>query len=171
MKKIDIDKAERRVGSSYPAPFHESDMNKFRRRLARAAGLTEFGINLLTLRPGAWSSQRHWHSHNDEFVFVVSGEVVLVTDASEEVLRAGDCAGFKAGDPDGHHLNNRSHEDAVVLEIGTDHGYARHLRRLDAQGRDGISAEDLNDRRSCTSGSAMSDGLSGKVGRSFRFGR
>jgi uncharacterized cupin superfamily protein len=121
MKKIDIDKAEVRVGSRYPAPFHENGMNKFRRRLAHAAGLTQFGINLLTLRPGAWSSQRHCHSHNDEFVFVVSGEVVLMTDAGEEVLRAGDCAGFKAGDPDGHHLINRSDRGAVVLEIGIDH--------------------------------------------------
>ena len=121
MKKIDIDKAEVRAGSRYPAPFHENGMNKFRRRLAHAAGLTQFGINLLTLRPGAWSSQRHWHSHNDEFVFVVSGEVVLMTDAGEEMLRAGDCAGFKAGDADGHHLINRSDRDAVVLEIGSDH--------------------------------------------------
>ena len=121
MKKIDIEQAEPRVGSRYPAPFHETGMDKFRRRLGRAAGLTQFGVNLLTLRPGVWSSQRHWHSHDEEFVFVVEGEVVLVTDAGEEVLKAGDCAGFKAGDPDGHHIINRSDRDAVVLEVGTDH--------------------------------------------------
>jgi uncharacterized cupin superfamily protein len=121
VKKIDIKAAESRTGSRYPAPFHETGMDKVRIRLGLAAGLTQFGVNLATIRPGVWSSQRHWHSRNDEFVFVVSGELVLVTDAGEEVLRSGDCAGFKAGDPDGHHLINRTDRDAVVLEIGTDH--------------------------------------------------
>ncbi len=121
MKKIDLARAEQRSGSRYPAPFHETGIDKVRRRLGRAAGLTQFGVNLLTLPPGVWSSQRHWHSNDEEFVFVVEGEVVLVTDAGEEVLRAGDSAGFRAGDPDGHHLINRSDRNAVVLEIGTDH--------------------------------------------------
>lgn len=121
MGKIDIEGAEIRRGSRYPAPFHETGMNKVRRRLAHAAGLTQFGANLLTLQPGVWSSQRHWHTHDDEFVFVVSGEVTLITDEGEQVLKAGDCAGFKAGDPNGHHLVNRSDAVAVVLEVGTDH--------------------------------------------------
>ncbi len=121
MKKIDQDAAETRRGSRYPAPFRESGMNKVRKRLGHAAGLTQFGINRLTLQPGAWSSQRHWHTRDEEFIMVLAGEVTLVTDAGEEVLRAGDCAGFKAGDPDGHHLINRSDHDAVVLEVGTDH--------------------------------------------------
>ncbi len=121
MKKIDIDKAEIRRGSRYPAPFHETGMDKVRSRLGHAAGLSQFGVNLLTLNPGVWSSQRHWHTRDEEFVFVVEGEVVLITDAGEEVLRAGDCAGFKAGDPDGHHIINRSDRPARVLEIGTDH--------------------------------------------------
>ena len=76
-------------------------------------------MNLLRLPPGAWSSQRHWHAKEDEFVYVLSGEVVLVSDAGDEVLRAGDCAGFKAGDPDGHCLQNRGTVDATVLEIGS----------------------------------------------------
>ena len=76
-------------------------------------------MNLLRLPPGAWSSQRHWHSAEDEFVYVLEGEVVLATGAGEEILRAGDSAGFKAGVPDGHHLQNRSERDAVVLEIGS----------------------------------------------------
>src|SRR5690606_22563863 len=84
-----------------------------------AAGLTQFGVNLCTLPPGAWSSQRHWHTHSDELIQVVSGEVTLVTDAGEEVLRAGDFAGFKAGDRDGHCFQNRSDHDVVLLEIGT----------------------------------------------------
>lgn len=121
MKKVDIERAEARTGSRYPAPYHLPGTNKVRRRLAHAAGITQFGVNLTTLQPGAWSAQRHWHTHDDELVFVVSGEVVLITDAGEEVLRAGDCAGFRAGVPDGHHLINRSNAPAVVLEIGTDH--------------------------------------------------
>jgi uncharacterized cupin superfamily protein len=84
-----------------------------------AAGLSDFGVNLLRLPPGAWSSQRHWHCAEDEFVYVLDGEVVLVTDSGEEILRAGDCAGFKAGIKDGHHLQNRYSRQAVVLEIGS----------------------------------------------------
>ena len=90
-----------------------------RQALGDAAGLTDFGVNLLQLPPGAWSSQRHWHSQEDEFTWVLAGEVVLITDAGEEVLRAGDCAGFKAGIADGHHLQNRSNAPATVLEIGS----------------------------------------------------
>jgi len=87
--------------------------------LGAAAGLTDFGVNLMRLSPGAWSSQRHWHMVEDEFVFVVAGEVVLVTDSGEETLHAGDSAGFKAGVKDGHHLQNRSQQDAVILEVGS----------------------------------------------------
>jgi uncharacterized cupin superfamily protein len=107
------------VGSKYPQPFDAPCRARERRRLGEAAGLTQFGVNLMRLPPGAWSSQRHWHAREDEFVYVLSGEVWLVTDAGEELLRAGDCAGFKAGVRDGHHLQNRSATDAVLLEIGT----------------------------------------------------
>jgi uncharacterized cupin superfamily protein len=82
-----------------------------------AAGLTQVGVNLLRLQPGAWSSQRHWHTEEDEFGYVLEGEVTLVTDEGEEVLVARDCAGFKAGDPNGHHLQNRTRREAVVLEV------------------------------------------------------
>src|SRR5438270_13191025 len=119
MPKIDIENATVSAGSRYPAPFDEPCRDKRRWRLGDVAGLTQFGVNLLRLAPGAWSSQRHWHMTEDEFLWVVEGEVVLVTDAGEEVLRAGDCAGFKAGVPDGHHLQNRSGAEAVVLEVGT----------------------------------------------------
>ena len=104
MKTIDIALAPTRAGSRYPPPYDAPCRERFRWRLGEAAGLSQFGVNLQRLPPGQWSSQRHWHSHEDEFVWVVEGEVVLVTGAGEEVLRAGDCAGFKAGDPDGHHL-------------------------------------------------------------------
>ncbi len=120
MKKIDPAASPTMVGSSYPPPYGEPCAARRRQRLGLAAGLTEFGVNRLTLPPGAWSSQRHWHSHEDEFICVLSGEVSLITDAGEEILRPGDCAAFKAGDPDGHHLVNRGPAEAVVLEVGSD---------------------------------------------------
>jgi len=119
MKKIAIETAPTRVGSGYPAPYDEPCRGRRRWRLGDAAGVTQFGVNLLRLPAGQWSSQRHWHSTEDEFVYILEGEVVLVTDAGEERLRAGDCAGFKAGDADGHHLQNRGAKEAVVLEIGS----------------------------------------------------
>ena len=107
------------VGTLYPTPFDVPCRARQRRKLGDAAGLTQFGINLLTLPAGAWSSQRHWHSASDEFIYVLSGEITLVTDAGEELLRGGDAAGFKAGDRNGHCLQNRSSADVQVLEIGT----------------------------------------------------
>jgi uncharacterized cupin superfamily protein len=119
MKKIDIENAPTRIGSMYPEPFDVPCRQRIRRRLGAAANLTGFGVNLCRLPPGTWSSQRHWHNREDEFIYVLEGEVVLVTDAGEEVLRPGDCAGFKAGEADGHHLQNRSDREAVILEVGT----------------------------------------------------
>lgn len=118
-KRIDVAQVPIRTGSNYPAPFDEPCRTRERRRLGDAAGLTQFGVNLLVLPPGAWSSQRHWHSVGDEFVYVLAGEVVLVTDAGEEMLRAGDAAGFKGGDANGHQLQNRSQAEARVIEVGT----------------------------------------------------
>ena len=119
MKKIDLDSAPTRHGAGYPAPLNQPCLPRRRWRLGNAAGLTQFGVNLLRLPAGAWSSQRHWHLTEDEFVYVLEGEVVLVTDAGEETLVAGDCAGFKAGMQDGHHLQNRSDQEAVLLEVGS----------------------------------------------------
>jgi uncharacterized cupin superfamily protein len=118
-RKIGIHPAPGVPGSDYPSPFDEPCRERIRRRLGDLAGLTQFGVNLLVLPAGTWSSQRHWHTLEDEFVYVLEGEVVLVTDAGEELLRAGDSAGFPAGVPDGHHLQNRSRHAATVLEIGT----------------------------------------------------
>lgn len=119
MKKIDREKCEQRKGASYPAPFDEPCRERVRIRLGKSAGLTQFGVNELHLPPGAWSSQRHFHLTQDEFIYVLRGEVVLVTNAGEEVLRAGDSAAFKAGDADGHCLQNRSNAEVVVLEAGS----------------------------------------------------
>ena len=119
MPKIDIQSVPERKGSGYPAPFHLPAGERVRQRLGDAGGLTQFGVNLLRLPPGAWSSQRHWHSAEDEFVWVLSGEVALITDAGEQILRPGDCAAFPKGRPDGHHLINKSKEMAVLIEVGT----------------------------------------------------
>ena len=118
-KRIDVREVPVVTGSRYPAPFDAPCATRARQRLGDAASLSDFGVNLLRLPAGAWSSQRHWHTKAEEFVYVLEGEVVLVTEGSEETLRAGDCAGFLAGDPDGHHLQNRSDIRARVLEIGS----------------------------------------------------
>jgi uncharacterized cupin superfamily protein len=118
-RKIDIQNAPISSGSRYPEPFAAPCRDKFRRRLAVAAGLERIGINLLELAPGAWSSQRHWHTEAEEFVYVLAGEVVLVTEGREEILQAGDCAAFLPSDANGHHLQNRSGAPARVLEIGS----------------------------------------------------
>ena len=118
-KKIDLAAAPHAKGARYPMPHDEPCAWRERSRLGDAAGLTQFGVNLLRLPAGAWSSQRHWHSAEDELVYVLEGEVVLVTDDGEELLAAGDSAGFKAGEANGHHLQNRSGREAVMLEIGS----------------------------------------------------
>lgn len=134
MKKIDLAAAVQNVGSDYPSPFDERCKHRARQRLGDVAGLTQFGVNILRLPPSQWSSQRHWQHHQDEFVFVLSGEAVLVTQSGEEVLGPGDCAGFKGGEPDGHHFQNRSTADAVLLEVGS---------RL-PQGDDGATYPDID---------------------------
>jgi len=122
MPKIDLDSIESWTGSTYPEPYASQMGGRAFQALGDAAGLTQFGVNLVTMPPGATSSLRHWHSGEDEFVWVVSGELVLVQDGGETALRAGDAAAFKAGDPDGHHLKNRTSAPASFLAIGTREG-------------------------------------------------
>jgi uncharacterized cupin superfamily protein len=119
MPKIEIEKAPTRFGTGYPPPYDEPCKGRKRWKLGDAAGLTQFGVNLMRLPPGQWTSQRHWHTAEDEFVWVLDGEVVLVTDEGEQVLKGGDCAGFPAGVANGHHLQNRSDREAVLLEVGS----------------------------------------------------
>ncbi len=119
MPKIDPQTAPEGSGSRYPAPFDEPCKRRSWLRLGDAAGLTQMGVNLVRLPPGVWSSQRHWHAEEDEFVHMLEGELVLVTDAGEEPMRAGDSAGFKAGVRDGHCLQNRSQAEAVFLVVGS----------------------------------------------------
>lgn len=108
-----------RRGSSYPKPFKAPCAERAKQRLGDAVGLTDFGVNLVRLPPGSASAQRHWHSHEDEFVYVLTGELTLVTDAGEQRLAAGDAAGFPAGEANGHHFVNRGSEAASYLEVGS----------------------------------------------------
>jgi uncharacterized cupin superfamily protein len=119
MPKIDVSELPRRKGSNYPPPFAAAVGARLKQALGNAGGLTDFGVNLTRLPPGAWSSQRHWHTDEDEFVYVLSGELILITDAGEELLVAQDCAAFPKSRADGHHLVNRGSEMAVYLEIGS----------------------------------------------------
>ena len=106
-------------GAGYPPPFNAPCADRVRQRLGDAGGLTEFGVNLMRLPPGNWSSQRHWHSHEDEFVYVLEGELTLIENAGETVLKAGDCAAFPKGTGNGHHMINKADGVAVYLEIGS----------------------------------------------------
>ncbi len=119
MPKIDYHKMTVKTGTIYPAPFAARMKGRNKSSLGSQAGLTQFGVNLTELEPGAMSALRHWHEHEDEFVYVLAGELTLIDDAGETPLKAGDSAGFKAGEPNGHHLVNKSQEPAVYLEIGS----------------------------------------------------
>jgi uncharacterized cupin superfamily protein len=118
MPKIDIDRIQIDTATGYPPPFNKAVEGRARKRLARFAGLVQFGVNICTLKPGAASSQRHWHEEEDELVYVLEGEVVLCEDHGETVLRPGDAAAWKAGVANGHCLVNRSDRDTVFIEVG-----------------------------------------------------
>jgi uncharacterized cupin superfamily protein len=105
-------------GSNYPDPFRQRVASRAKRKLGDALGLKNFGVNLTTLAPGAQSALRHWHALQDEFVYMLSGELVLITDAGEQVLKPGMAAGFRAGKSDAHFLVNRSAQEATYLEVG-----------------------------------------------------
>ena len=115
---LDPASVQERRGSGYPEPFRTRMGDRAKRKLGDACGLTKFGVNLVTLGPGGQSALRHWHTLEDEFVYVLSGELVLVTDAGEQKIAAGMCAGYPAGRRDGHHFVNRGKVPATYLEIG-----------------------------------------------------
>lgn len=118
MPKTRIEAVEERAGSGYPAPYDAPCRERYTRRLSDAVKINQFGVNYVRLSPGAWSSQRHWHSHEDELVYMLEGEAMLITDQGEQTLRAGNVVGFPAGEANGHHLVNRSEADCVFLVIG-----------------------------------------------------
>lgn len=119
MPRLDVTTVPARNGSGYPSPFDAPCNARIRQRLGDAGGLRDFGVNLMTLPPGGWSSQRHWHSDEDEFVHVLEGELTLVENDGEILLHVGDCAAFPKGTGNGHHLINRSSAMAVFLEVGS----------------------------------------------------
>ena len=129
---LDPASLEPRTGSGYPEPYRSRVLPREKRAIGDALGLTRIGVNLTRLMPGRESSMRHWHTHEDELVYVLEGEVALVTDAGEQVLRAGQCAGFAAGARDGHQLVNRGDRPAVYLEISNrDERDEAHYPNLD----------------------------------------
>lgn len=115
MPKLDLDTIPQTNATGYPAPFDQPVEGRWYRRLAPASGLTEMGVSHVTLKPGAWSSQRHWHDSEDEFVVILFGEAVLIDDSGETVMRAGDCAAFPKNEANGHHLQNRGDVDCVFI--------------------------------------------------------
>jgi uncharacterized cupin superfamily protein len=118
MPKIDLEKIAPTNRTGYPPPFDREVQERWCRRLAPETGLTAFGVSQVVLKPGAWSSQRHWHVGEDEFLVLVSGEGVLVDDDGEHVLRPGDCAAFPMNDRNGHHVQNRGEADCVFVVVG-----------------------------------------------------
>ena len=118
MAKIDLDSIPQTNRTGYPSPFDKDVAGRWYRRLAPASGLTDFGVSHVVLKPGAWSSQRHWHNGEDEFLVMLEGEAVLVEDDGRTVLRAGDCAAWPKGGTNGHHLINESGEDCVFICVG-----------------------------------------------------
>ncbi len=138
MPKIDLESIEQRNRTGYPPPFDQPVAGRFVRRIAPATGLTDFGVSHVVLKPGAWSSQRHWHDGEDEFVVMTTGEAVLVEDSGSVVLRAGDLAAFPKGTGDGHHLRNESDSDCAFIVFGggvcTGGGYSDIDMRFTAEG-------------------------------------
>ena len=118
MPKLDLDSIEQTNRTGYPPPFDKDVAGRWYRRLAPVGGLIDFGASHVTLKPGAWSSQRHWHNGEDEFLVMLSGVAVLVEDDGRTVLRPGDCAAWPKGSTNGHHLRNESDEDCTFIVVG-----------------------------------------------------
>jgi len=119
LPKLDLDTIPQTNATGYPPQYAGPVQGRWYRRVGPASGLADFGVTHATLKPGAWSSQRHWHEGEDEFVVVIAGEGVLVDDTGETVMRAGDCAAFPKGDGNGHVLQNRSDSDCVLIAVGS----------------------------------------------------
>ncbi len=118
MPKIDLNAIEQTNRTGYPSPHNREVAERWYRRLSPASGLTEFGVSHVVLKPGAWSSQRHWHNAEDEFLVMLEGEAVLVEDDGPTTLRAGDCAAWPKGNTNGHHLRNESDRDCAFIVVG-----------------------------------------------------
>ena len=133
MPKVDLESIEQVNRTGYPAPYDREVAGRWYRRLAPATGLTDFGASHVVLKPGAWSSQRHWHDGEDEFLVMLSGEAVLVEDEARSVLRAGDIAAWPKGTGNGHHLRNESESDCSFVVVGGGTNTGRPIRRSRAR--------------------------------------
>ena len=131
MPKLDLESIEQTNRTGYPPPFDKDVAGRWYRRLAPAGRLTQFGVSHVTLKPGAWSSQRHWHDEEDEFLVMLSGEAVLVEDEGRTTLRAGDCAAWPKGNANGHHLRNESEADCAFVVVGSGAGGAGGYSDID----------------------------------------
>lgn len=139
MPKVDLDSIEQVNRTGYPPPFDQQIKGRFHRRLSPATGLTDFGVSHVVLKPGAWSSQRHWHEGEDELLVMISGEALLVEDTSSTLLKAGDCAAWPKGSTNGHHLRNEGDQDCAFIVVGggmnTGGGYSDIDMLFTADGR------------------------------------
>jgi uncharacterized cupin superfamily protein len=118
-RAVHVDELTTSRSNSYPEPFRSRMGERTKRRLGDAFGLTQLGVNLVEISPGAQSALRHWHTLEDEMIYVIEGELVLVTDDGEQTIGPGSVVGFRAGVEDGHHLFNRSSAPARYLELGS----------------------------------------------------
>lgn len=118
MPKIDLQTVQQTNRTGYPKPFDGNVEGRWYRRLAPTSGLTDFGVSHVILKPGAWSSQRHWHDGEDEFVVILEGEAILIEDEGRTLLGEGDCAAWPKGSTNGHHLVNESENDCVFIVVG-----------------------------------------------------
>jgi len=131
LPKLDLDAIPQSNATGYPPPFDAPVAGRWWRRLAPAGGLTQMGVSHVTLNPGAWSSQRHWHAGEDEFVVMLSGEAVLIDDSGETRLAPGDCIAFPKGDGNGHHIVNRSGADCMFLAFSAGPGTGGEYSDID----------------------------------------
>ena len=131
MPKLDLDSIPQTNATGYPSPHSEKVQGRWYRRLAPASGLNDFGVSHVTLKPGAWSSQRHWHEGEDEFLVMIAGEAVLVDNDGEHIMRPGDCAAFPKNDGNGHVLQNRGDADCVFVAVGRPSDTACHYPDID----------------------------------------
>jgi len=131
LPKLDLDSIPQTNATGYPSPHSEKVQGRWYRRLAPASGLNDFGVSHVTLKPGAWSSQRHWHEGEDEFLVMIAGEAVLVDNDGEHIMRPGDCAAFPKNDGNGHVLQNRGDADCVFVAVGRPSDTACHYPDID----------------------------------------
>ncbi|SNS46585.1 Uncharacterized conserved protein, cupin superfamily [Sphingomonas laterariae] len=131
MPKIDLDATPATNATGYPPPYDAAVAKRWYRRLGPDAGIEDFGISHVVLEPGGWSSQRHWHEGEDEFVVILSGEAMLVEEDARTPMRAGDCAAFPKGQANGHHLVNEGAAPCVFVAIGRKAASACHYPDID----------------------------------------